>query len=557
MSAFLEPANRLPQPIGGGAFRRVTVWLEEAMFGHRLWARQTPWLLVLEFLMVAEALHRRGELLGDSEATGLHYELRYRMALRNVLFNNDALTRVSEQSLTDDAAWEAWLAQTQGEGVAEFGYLRERFPSFRDFAELVGLIRRTALEPESNRRWSSRFIFPFGVDAIYPDVIVKNDEPSRDRNNFGRTGELVYLMLSRSAQATALRAPLAALFEPGTRKNRLVARLKGPNDDLTSHTETSETFLPYRSHPAFDRLGEDWVRLFALELPEQDAFAHLAPLAALHVMLYQLETAAAHLGRDRPHLVCELIAPSREFIRRSATASYQDNDALTRRALESQVDEVLASDEWRTRTDAERLSEAERLQGGRELLADRFSYEDGDARNLADLETRFRTEVEDHHDQSAAQVHAAYGRGAGLVSRRGAARLRYAPTDDLLKTLVVARVPRRLELAKFLEDLHRHYGLVIGPAEAEAALPADSFDLSTFERNRQRLEARLARMGLLNRLSDGCATTIKATAASPASCSTPWPTMRSWPWWTPSWSVLAWRTGWRSACRDTVSSTAA
>ncbi|MGO7389029.1 hypothetical protein ACCT20_38220, partial [Rhizobium ruizarguesonis] len=76
-----------------------TVWLEEKLFGHRLWSRQTPWLLFLEFLNVADAFLRggQGELFSPSDPTEMApYKMRYRMGLRRVLFDNDELARVSQ-----------------------------------------------------------------------------------------------------------------------------------------------------------------------------------------------------------------------------------------------------------------------------------------------------------------------------------------------------------------------------------------------------------------------------------------------------------------------------
>jgi hypothetical protein len=113
--------------------------------------------------------------------------------------------------------------------------------------------------------------------------------------------------------------------------------------------------------------------------------------------------------------------------------------------------------------------------------------------------------VERKLDQNDGQVHLNYGRNVGLVSKRGTNRYRYAPTDALLKTLVLAIVPRRTEFGLFLTQLKDRYGLVIGPEEAQKVLDADSFDRTSFDRNRDRFEARLSSMGLVNRLSDGCA----------------------------------------------------
>ncbi|TIU43568.1 MAG: hypothetical protein E5W17_02015, partial [Mesorhizobium sp.] len=159
----------------------------------------------------------------------------------------------------------------------DFGYLRDRFSSFRDFAELVGLVRQTTLENESNRRSSSRFIFPFGVDALFSDATYneKTGAITADFNNFGRTGEILYMMASRAERGFELRAPFAALFDLEQPKNRLIARLSAPGDDDPNRDQKGETYLPYRQHPAFNRLADDWLAIFALGLPAQDAFAHL------------------------------------------------------------------------------------------------------------------------------------------------------------------------------------------------------------------------------------------------------------------------------------------
>ena len=36
-----------------------TLWVDEQIWGHRLWDSQSPWLIFLEFLVVAEACRRR------------------------------------------------------------------------------------------------------------------------------------------------------------------------------------------------------------------------------------------------------------------------------------------------------------------------------------------------------------------------------------------------------------------------------------------------------------------------------------------------------------------
>jgi hypothetical protein len=98
-----------------------------------------------------------------------------------------------------------------------------------------------------------------------------------------------------------------------------------------------------------------------------------------------------------------------------------------------------------------------------------------------------------------------WARAIGLSSRRSSRRVRYAPTDRLLKTLVVTCVPRRLEFKDFLALLADRYGLIIGDHQAQAFIASGDADQEDFSDNARRLEERLASLGLLKRLSDSCA----------------------------------------------------
>lgn len=516
---FLEPTNIGALPSQSTAAKSSRVWLEEKLFGHRLWARQTPWLIFLEFLNVAEAFLRggEGELFSYSDPTEMRpYRMRYRMGLRHVLFDNDELARIWQSGGSDAERWDAWIETMNGRGVpGGFSYLRERFPQFNNFAEIVSLIKQTMLESDNNRRWTSQFIFPFGPDALYSDTIIKNETPQPDFNNFGRTGEILYMMLSRSSYADQLRSHFVEFLDPHKPKNQLVARLGAPVDSEPDRDQKGETYLPYRKHPAFDRLAEDWLAILDLQLPEQDAYAYLVPLGAFHLILYQLQTAAALAGRNRrPEMICEMIAPKREFVRQRAIASYQENDSLSLLALDREIDRALTDPEWLEIREADVL-ESERLDSAKNYIKKKFYFEpEDDPANIARLVDDLRSHVENKHDSSCGRVHSDYGRYIGLSSRRGTNRNRYAPTDAFIKLLVITTVPKRTEFKKFLSDLHERYGLVFGEVEASEALDEITFQSSAFERNRARLEVRLASMGLLNRLSDGCAYVVNPFATA-------------------------------------------
>lgn len=83
--------------------------------------------------------------------------------------------------------------------------------------------------------------------------------------------------------------------------------------------------------------------------------------------------------------------------------------------------------------------------------------------------------------------------------------MRYAPGDQLLKSLVLTVVRERMEFQQFLTSLWERYGMVIGSHQAGDLLHGGDSDRKAFDENARRLEMRLESLGLLTRLSDACA----------------------------------------------------
>jgi len=125
----------------------------------------------------------------------------------------------------------------------------------------------------------------------------------------------------------------------------------------------------------------------------------------------------------------------------------------------------------------------------------------------SELLSELRVKAKKRHGQHFGNIHRIYGRETGLVSRRGTNRYRYAPNDHLLRSLVLCNVEDHIELREFLDRLWNRYSLVIGPDEASKLSndAAPDIDRKAFELNANRLEQRLSSIGLLKRLSDGCA----------------------------------------------------
>jgi len=506
---MIDPALLLPAPPPRD-HERNEMWVDEQIWGHRLWDSQSSWLLFLEFLNVAEACYRDGRLLDER---GLYYPLAFkpfqRMTLRNILFNNEMLFRISERFPDSTSAWAEWLGwmrnNARGVRSPDFSYLRTRFASFQQFASLVAMLRASAVENETNRRWTTRFVFPFGPNALYEDLDVRPDGSlERQYINFGRTGELLYMMLCRAAGAARLRSHLAQVFAGDNPCNTVVGLFQPQGADEPQTRDKS--YLPYRSHSRFDRLAEDWLEILQHRLPGFDALPHLVTLSAFHVILYQLHLATEWCGEGRPvHFVCEVVAPRKTLVRELSGLNFQYNAQLPQRAVEVYVKQIEESDEWRRAA-----SQPGAFSSCQNLLRERVRWprdrEDYDGpSDPENLMGELRRRAVARHRQHVANIHRNYGRDVGLVSKRGTNKLRYAPTDTLLKALILANVRQRMEYKEFLSCLYSRYGLVFGDWEAERVLEGGEYDRKAFQANAERLEQRLGSLGMLRRLSDACA----------------------------------------------------
>jgi len=502
----IVPTTQLPT----SSNEREDLWLEEKYWGHRLWDQQSPWLIFLEFLCVAESAYRDGCLFDFKQSQYPSPFYAYsRIHLRNILFNNERRIIEIDNEIPDStAAWKEWLvwitdnAHGLGPDERDFSYLKERFERFHDFAQLVRALRSCAVEGDTNKRWSSRFIFPFGSSSIFEDLSIKQDGTSREYINFGRSGELLYHMLARSNIRLELAKLLPErLFSPN-KWDDLVRQLQPDAASLARTKRGVATFLPYDAHPSFDVIAQDWKALLELELPGFDVVPYLVTTGAFGLFLYHLQTSATLLGRNRtPPIICEIVAPRRGLVREQSIENFEANNILSIEAIEWLLAQVESSTEW-----AQTGSSGDILVRRQQILAREFRWEDDTGVSDPDeLWKRFKEEAKGRHRRHFGQVHRVYGRGIGLVSKRGTNRFRYAPNDAFLKALLFANVTNRMEFGEFLGQIYERYGLVFGEREAAQVLNSEDMDKKPFQANCVRLEQRLGSLGLLKRLSDACA----------------------------------------------------
>jgi hypothetical protein len=495
----------IPLPPPDSFDQSSSMWVDEAIWGHRFYNEQLPWMIFLEFLNV---FHYEDEKNRAFEETGglntLKYRAAHRLYLRNILFNNPHLGEIRQSFSNDANRWDEWLKRMKSaKGIAhpQFEYLRGHFHTFEDFCEIVSLVRSTSLEVNSNKRWTSKFVFPFGKDCIYEDL--DNNASTNDRRFFGRTGEMLYLMLSRSSRKAELLSALKQRLSITDSTWDSIIRCLQPAEQEAFGGERANSFLPYINHQCFDDLAEDWLAILSLKIPGFDVFPHLVCLAGFHLLRYQLTVSLQVLGNEVPlYFICEMVAQKKTLVREISCDVYQSNNLLSSQAVEEYISRIERSATWQ-----QALSENGAFEKCQKILSDEFRWgEDYEGPNDPDqMILALRQAAMKRHRQHVANIHRDYGRDIGLVSRRGTVKFRYAPTDAFLKTLLYTNVEKRTELHQFLDRLHSRYGLIFGDKQAEQVLQKGEYEKKAFQANCRRLEQRLGSLGVLRRLSDGCA----------------------------------------------------
>jgi hypothetical protein len=243
-------------------------------------------------------------------------------------------------------------------------------------------------------------------------------------------------------------------------------------------------------------------------MPGYDVIPHLVDLLGLHVLLYKLRCAQMWASPTSPlQLVLEIIAPRRTTIRDLATETYLANNLRSREAIDAYLREVVdQSPEWTSALQhADAFGEAYRVLLRKVAWPDPDMDEYSGPQTPDGLRSVLQSAAHRRHAGHLANVHARYAHEIGLASRRGTRRVRYAPNDQILRSLVFANVERRMEFQQFLSALHERYGFVIGHRQAGTFIDQGQSDQKSFEDNARRLELRLASLGLLRRLSDACA----------------------------------------------------
>ena len=491
----------------------IEIWADEEIWGHRFHDEQTPWLTLLEFLAVFESRSRENSALAEPRVKGSHESISYRIpkleGLRFLVFNNPRLRHIEKTVSSDAEKWQQWKESIRGCN-RDYSYLKRRFGDFSKLVQIVEFFQHTSLEPERNRRWTSKFIFPYGPDCIYADVREKGaslENASADRRFYARGGELLYLMLNRSDSAQKLAEIIKTKLLNSDERWNLLARDLTPEEE-NGYIETSIGYLPYEIRPEYNKIAEDWSNLLNLRIPGASILDPLMRITALNMLLYIMRRSLEEIGESgKPCLVMEIAAPRKTALLELSKENHNQNRTLTRRALQAHINSIKKTSDW-----IEACKEISPSEAVLKLLKKRFNWKpkniSSSNRNPDRILEELVKSAQNRHRAHVANVLPDWSRRIALSVSRRRLGTWYSPDDAFLKALVITVVRDREEYNRFLSNLYERYHIIVGVAEAEKAFGSLPMDERVLAENAGRLEQRLRTLGLLHRLSDDCAYVI-------------------------------------------------
>lgn len=501
--------------------RNTDMWVQEAIYGHRFTDEQKPFMLVLEALAICRGrwLDRaKGVEMFPGLEAGKHELIQSyviaQKALRFLLFYRAIDNATGDPHAPAKQRLDEMIAKLErdypGKTPVRFDYLRERSGEDPDaLLDAVKIVRGSEVNPDNDKRAQSRFLNPQGPALHLTEL--NNEMTSNDRRFFARGGELLYLMLNRSAYRKELTEAISTkLFEGDDPFDRIVKQLAPEEPDERPYTEIG--YLPAPWMAIYDRLAEDWLAILSQKLlPRSQILAPLSSITALHMVRYYAEVGQERFGITAKPIPLDMSDGTLRDIRDLGKIMLTQHQEAIRQATRKFIDDTLEdSADWRACTDDPHQDEAVRSANAQSAVERAFRTKLKDGRAQPKTKEEWRDDLValslSRKRGNPSTVVKPLGEKGGFVSSRPRAGTWFAGSDAFLEALVHANVgDTPIELEDFASRLFERYGIVIGPAEAAAYLGGMSINTASYRRNFLHLEERLASLGLLKRLSDDCA----------------------------------------------------
>lgn len=468
----------------------------EHIWGHRFRPEQTPMLLLFELFCVIENQYqakRQGFIknIFSPENDTLYFRHKRNFKLRILLYQNEILETIYRSKATDSEKWERqsdFLKNLDGNNFCfkddDIEHIRKNYKSFDNFYNVLKILGSLTFDPLSNKRWTSKFIFPISREYIWCDFNSVEGSEGEDRRFFSRGGEIVYLMLCRSSEDSRLR--LEELFSEwlesdGDSYSNLAKSLAIQEEryPLESNKRRNLGYLPYEGMQCFETLAEDVIKTLNLDLERLDKIKILSDMIGFHTGNYIYSIGEQNTGAENgvenrlPTYIAEVLTKTTNSIRKASIQSVSTQRNRLKRTLTNSVPSLF---EW-------------------------YDYTE----DPVDRDNILKESSEDAMDYLNKNIvgypHICF-RHIGFVSRKNTRSFRYVITEDFLHSLVITLLgsEKRLEFRKFMKALTERYNIFIDqpPSQDSEILQSD------LNRNAKNLSVLLYQMGMLRHLSDAC-----------------------------------------------------
>lgn len=514
MADKASPEN-LPVPAETRTSPDTDFWIQEEIYGHRFSQEQEPYMIVLEAISVcASENHGLGSV---SRPEGVHenftYNAPHKSKLRFLLFQERHADNIRmDNSIAPEQKWAVWKKRAgeqyrgtfRSNEIDPFRYLDKRLESdFNKLIQALRILRSLEMDVIHNRRWTSQFLSISGHELVLHDLKLNDNGWSTDRRFFGRGGELVYLMLSRSSDAASTgRAVEKRILAGGGPMGRAASLLTDEND---GHSSPRVGYLPLPRHAAYDRLAQDWRSLLEIDgLPSTHLIEPLFRITGLNLVRYFAERNAEVIRTGEPEpLVLDLTGGKNSQIRTVAKNHFERHRHAANEAVRVHVKRRCEdSPAW-----CEAVADGN-TKSAAEILARIFSWKNAsnsDAASPQGLQDELVALACKRPKNNIHKYLPMLAKESGLATARAGTGTWFSPTDALLQALVLTNVTTSMELDEFMMKLRDRYGAVIGPAQARDMFSRPPCDARSFEENLLAFENRLTALGLTKRLSDDCA----------------------------------------------------
>jgi len=473
----------------------------ENMWGHRFRTDQTPSIIFFELLCVIESQlqAKRAGLISSifsPDNKTLYFKHRQFFKLRILIYQNEILETLINSDLSEEDRWERQFEYLRGINGELFQFkdediehLKSSFSSFESFYNAIKILSSLTFDPLSNKRWTSKFIYPISSDYIWCDF--DNRKSTEDRRFFCRGGELAYLMLCRAGNEVC--GELEKYFELWLDKQdnsfaKLANLLVREEERIQLREESRKDlgYLPYQKLPIFTDFANDLSKVLSLELERLDKVKVMIDMVGYHNGNYVLSIGETYhkspnpAELKKPSYLVEVLSKATNSIRKSSIQSISAQRNKLKRSLTLRADEII--DLYEDVIDSE--EETERVNKSKEELSYAESY--------------LASHISNYSNVCFRQI--------GFLSKKNTRSYRYVLTEDFLHSLVVTILgnEKRVEFSNFVKQLRVQYSIYVdtSPDNERELIQRD------LNRNSKNLASLLYQMGMLRHLSDACSYVI-------------------------------------------------